>query len=437
MRLLIGCAVVLAAMLLPAAPSAGDQGPRLPVPHVADQWAARKLAKEAFGERAKEAQKDPDKCERLVRDMFRTARTSNAVHRFVLLGCARKLAAGAGLARLAFEASDLRQRDYDLDVLQEKLDALKIASKAARSTTHREAVAELAYNLREEAVERDDFDRAKLMGEIALSAARAARNGELVKKVVARNKDVETLAEEYAKVWELLEVLQDDPLDPRANLAVGRYYCFIRNHWDWGLILMALGPPDHELTEMAIRDLRRPQAAEEQAELGDAWHALAQSLEPEGVAHRSVTLRACQWYRQAEPNLTGLPRARIQHLMTTIDRQYPAEASSSTGNYRRSNGPTGAGTMNERQAGRAPMTRSKGPPCRACHGKGTKKCPNSACSRGTMWGYPRDQVVARGPDGRLLGWRVPIRVRCPVCGGTGYVGVCPRCGGTGVEPNDR
>ena len=46
-----------------------------------------------------------------------------------------------------------------------------------------------------------------------------------------------------------LPVLEKQPGDPTANLAAGRYYCFVKGDWEMGIPMLALG------SETALKEL--------------------------------------------------------------------------------------------------------------------------------------------------------------------------------------
>ena len=73
------------------------------------------------------------------------------------------------------------------------------ASKSASLTKQRKAVAEHALRLIEEAVDRDDFVAGEYLGQLALDSARRAKEVELTKRVVARNKAIKEMAEAYSE----------------------------------------------------------------------------------------------------------------------------------------------------------------------------------------------------------------------------------------------
>ena len=77
--------------------------------------------------------------------------------------------------------------------------------------------------------------------------------------------------------------LKNNPDDADAHLAVGKHLVFNRGDWPQGLAHLAKGS-DEPLKRVAQQDLASPEDADKQADLGDAWEALAQ----EGQRQRAI-----------------------------------------------------------------------------------------------------------------------------------------------------
>jgi len=238
--------------------------------------------------------------------------STDETNRYVLLKVARDVAAQAGDAELAFRAIDAMASRYGVDTYEMKGTALSQAGKSAKSRKHATAIAERALALIDRAVDKDDFVAAKYLGKLALDAARKGRDGQLVKRIVARNKEVEGIAEAYAGIKDALLRLKDNPVDPDANLAVGRYYCFVKGNWDRGLSMLALGS-DERLKKLAIEELGDGSTSVEQVALADGWWDMAENVE--GAAKLHLQGRAAYWYKLALPGLTGLLKEKVQKCL--------------------------------------------------------------------------------------------------------------------------
>jgi hypothetical protein len=138
----------------------------------------------------------------------------------------------------------------------------------------------------------------------------------------------QTAFQEYRAAW---VVLDKNPTEPAANLAAGRYLCFVKGDWDRGVPMLALGS-DAKLKDVAVKDLRGANSAEEQAAIGDAWWELAETQQ--GSERDLLRLRAGFWYQQAEPKLAGeLAGLKIKQRLAELkkgDRDIPTVASKAT-----------------------------------------------------------------------------------------------------------
>jgi len=305
---------LLTATIFNSAPSAFAQD-KSPIPSDEEQAKALALIKEVYGQEWEKAE-TPRQKHALATKLLQKAREStDDTNRYVLFKVARDVAAQAGDAELAFKAIDAMASRYDVEAYKMKGAALSRAAKSASSSAQSVAVAKLSLQLVDEAAEKDDFVAAKYLGTLALDAARKGRDGQLVKRVVARDKEVEGIAEVYAGIKDALLRLKDSPVDPAANLAVGRYYCFFKGNWDRGLSMLALGS-DEQLKKLAMKELEGVSGADEQVALGDGWWDAASASE--GMAKEQLQGRAAFGYRKALPELTGLVKDRVEKRLEEV-----------------------------------------------------------------------------------------------------------------------
>jgi hypothetical protein len=110
---------------------------------------------------------------------------------------------------------------------------------------------------------------------------------------------------EHERIASAFEALTSAPNDPDANLAVGRYLCFYKNHWALGLPKLVLAK-DLELAAAARTDLQNPRSPADGAKLAEAWWDIGQK-QPQ-AAKRNVYRRVAEWYLVALPGLTGNQR---------------------------------------------------------------------------------------------------------------------------------
>jgi len=296
-------------VVLVLAPNSTPGQDNTPVPSEAAQQQALGLIKEVYGDEWKNAETSAQKQALATKLLKAAGESTDNNNRYALLKVARDVATQAGDAELAFKAIDAMTSRYDVDTYKLKGTALSQAAKSAESQKHSTAIAERALVLFDQAVVKDDFVVAKYLGKLALDAARKGRDGQLVKRVVARNKEVEELAEAYAQVAHALVTLKEIPDHPEANLAVGKYHCFVRGDWDRGLPKLALGS-DEPLKKLAMMELGDMTGPAERVALGDGWWDLASANEK--AVRERILERAVFWYRKALPWVSGLVKDKVE-----------------------------------------------------------------------------------------------------------------------------
>lgn len=116
--------------------------------------------------------------------------------------------------------------------------------------------------------------------------------------------------------------LLSEPLDPAANLTVGRYFCLDLGRWDEGVPMLARGGTS-DLSEQAAMELIKPEGWMQQVELADRWYSLGKKTH--GNAKTQMSIRSYHWYAQAQPNVSGITRERIMDRMEDLADLVPME----------------------------------------------------------------------------------------------------------------
>jgi hypothetical protein len=126
---------------------------------------------------------------------------------------------------------------------------------------------------------------------------------------VATNR-IETSGD-LTKLAEALKAkLKETPDDPDTNLALGKYYCFVKDDWDAGRPFLIKGS-DSTLKTMAQRDLDAVGHSSEIMVLaGDWWRFSADATDKLGPI--SGKRRSVYWYQQQLASLSGLKKATAQ-----------------------------------------------------------------------------------------------------------------------------
>ncbi len=305
-RLIAQCVLPILVFFICATPLSAQN--KLAIPSEPDQQQSLELIREIYGEELGSA-KTSSKKQALAKKLLGKAKEAiDPTNRYVLLREARDLAAQAGDVDLAFFAIDEMDSRYQVDAYKLKGLALSQAAKSAKGQKHLGSIAEHALPLIDQAVEKDDFGAAKDLGKLALDSARKARAREVLKQVVTRNGEVAEIAKAYEATRDAFAKLKKEPVDPEANLAVGKYLCFLKGHWDKGLPMLALGT-DEGLKKLAVKELEGASDVDGQVALGDGWWDLTSTSE--GVAKKQLKGRASYWYRKALPGVTGLVKDKV------------------------------------------------------------------------------------------------------------------------------
>ena len=94
---------------------------------------------------------------------------------------------------MVIRAADALAESFAVDALEMKAEALGAAAAAASTAELNLTLAGTALELTDEAVLGERYDLAMRFSRLALVAARKGKDGELLKEVVARNKEVQEL----------------------------------------------------------------------------------------------------------------------------------------------------------------------------------------------------------------------------------------------------
>jgi WD40 repeat protein len=244
------------------------------------------------------ARKLPADRRRLAEKLLREAdQTADPAARFALLRTAEAVAAELADVPLAAQAIDGLDRDFDIDGPAEKAKLVEKVSAGTTQVAQLRAAAEAALEMADEAVERDDFDRAVAFAGLAVAALTKAGQTTPLKEAEARQQQLAKLRDEFEPVRRAAAALKANPADPAAALAVGKYRALVQRRWEDGLPLLAAGA-DPALRKLAELDLRAAtDTATTDVQRGDAWAEYAKT-QPE-AARDPYLSRAKYWYVRA------------------------------------------------------------------------------------------------------------------------------------------
>ncbi|HVE39025.1 MAG TPA: hypothetical protein VNM14_04000 [Planctomycetota bacterium] len=299
---------------------------RLPVPDAASQQRAEKEIRSVY---AKEfAPKDRESRRLLAQKLLSEGTdTKDPNSRFMLFSLSRDLGADALDFSTAFAAIDKLEAGYDMvkppltgATFTTNLDALKAAflnkvRSAPLSPEDAGVVLDMYIGLAQNALAARRFDDAVTWTDLA---AKGAKDPSLVARANEVGKRTRETKKEEEDVEKAQAALKSNPADPQANLTLGRYYVFAKNDLDNGFGLLSL-VPDPALQDAARKEIAKPMTPEAQAELGEAWCALAKK--EKDVFHRKrYEGRGRYWLESALAGSTGMAKTKIDKKLEEIDQ---------------------------------------------------------------------------------------------------------------------
>jgi hypothetical protein len=292
---------------------------KLPVPDAAAQDQAAELVKNVFKADYEAAKTSQDRVALAAKMLKVAAETKDdPPGRFALLTVAKDLAAGEGDLNLVQSVVAELGKSFRVDELVLLRDALTVVARASRDKELQAKIAQLALSLVDRAEEADRYSVAKELGEAAIESARDARDTALIKRIQARMEIIEQLDAAHRETEESRLTLVDKPTDPAANLAVGKFYGYLKGQWEKAIPMLALGS-DPKLQELAKKELQGVASAEEQATLGDGWWELSEAAE--GLAQEHLREHTAFLYAKAAPKLAGLRKAAVEKRLAEVQPQ--------------------------------------------------------------------------------------------------------------------
>jgi len=315
---------------------------KLPVPCVDDLNKVRQELRTVYP-CIDQASTDPKRVECAETLLKQAEKTLPGKHHYGMLQEAGRLAVEAADAALGFEIIDRMDNAYLIDSYKMRLNTIKSIGKSVNRQTPSQSRALIKGALRmiDEAVGRDDYRKAeqlcRLAEVLALRLARKARDTSWRKQIRDRSAEVKEIAEAYEEVEPLLQILEENPTDPEANRAVGKFLCWMKGDWQKGVPMLALGN-DPTLKDLAVKNLREDLALKEnkgtlsvQVAVGDGWYEFFER-EKKSIAKRKIASHTAQWYKLAQPKLKGFERDKVDQRLGAVEA-YLHPASSATKAY--------------------------------------------------------------------------------------------------------
>lgn len=207
---------------------------------------------------------------------------------------------------------------FEVDVWEQKAEAVHQASEAAKGATQRKAIAQLTQTLAEQLATAGRYDLASDVILVGVTAAARSREAELG-KALRQQRDqiwqVKRRATE-AQVW--LERLKSDPDNGELNQRYGSFLCFDRGDWDAGIPHLAMST-SVTIRRAAEKDEAASKSAADQAAAFEAWCDAVDAVERD---HRdSARKRALHWANLAANRATGLAKSQLESRIADLERK--------------------------------------------------------------------------------------------------------------------
>jgi choice-of-anchor C domain-containing protein len=307
--LIVSAALALTVTFLPARSLSQEKGKKAPAPNAIALQKAEKLVKALF--QKEYAKEDPADLLALAADLLKEGEKTkdDPAARFVLFRESANLAARAGDVDAAFQALNILMEEFEVDGVSLRIAALNRASVGAKTADAHQALAELGLDHIDEAVVAENFEAGLSALKATEASAGKAKSLALVGRVKERGKELRDIVKEFEGVKTARAKLKDAPDDPAANLVVGKFLCLRQGNWERGLPYLARGG-DAKLKDLAAADLAKPAKTADQVEVGDGWWDLTKAKQ--GTVKTLLQERACHWYSQALPQLTGINKVRVE-----------------------------------------------------------------------------------------------------------------------------
>jgi hypothetical protein len=295
---------------------------------------AREQLKLLFGERFEKAKTRTDR-QAFVKELLTEAVNveQNASDYHELLRIVRDMAAALGETDTALTACQMLEERFQVDPLQQRLTVLESLVKTTGQSAAGDTAGQEAERLQREAFERDLYDLAMPLAEVASGFARVQGNRNEIARLKTAQDSLKESRSLYVAALKAFEKLAANPADADANEAVGRYLCFVKNRWEAGLPYLNRAH-DLQLRGMSAVELSPNRTPHETLALADQYWDLAEKTKP--PQRRGLHLRAVYCYASIQPRLaTSLDKVKVSRRIDEATALYgPEEIESVVGPLR-------------------------------------------------------------------------------------------------------
>lgn len=296
-----------------------DSQNRLGVPDAAAIQSASGVIHDLFAKEISQARK-PSQLSAISKSLAQRAADTNddAAGKYVLLTQSRDLAIRAGDPEAAVAAATSIGDAFDVDALQVKAEALNACSRNVRADESMDALCRCVKTLLDEVLAADRYEIARQLSQSCLAAVRRSGDATLIADASACDARIAQAATAWSEARNALAALKTDPTDARANVTVGRFYCFSKEDWKTGLPLLARGN-DPKMRDLAKSEIAAGQDGKALLHAADGWWNEADRNK--GPAAAAMKAHAHLLYSAALPNLSGLEAVMVKKKLEDADHQ--------------------------------------------------------------------------------------------------------------------
>ncbi|MEX2215477.1 MAG: hypothetical protein WD768_15190 [Phycisphaeraceae bacterium] len=222
---------------------------------------------------------------------------------YTLLTEALAIASRSGDVATSSRIGDMMDRRFLINIARVRLAAASQLLISAESARDYQALTDLCLTGVDHALLIDDYDLANDLLNLAERAA--VQTKQISYSTLARHKRLAMI--ESRRRFKLIEaqgkVLVDSPDDAAANVAVGKYLCFVKGDWNAGLPHLAKGS-ETALRQASQKELANPGDALSKNALANAWWDAARAT-IDTEQKLALQMHASGWYEKALPELNG------------------------------------------------------------------------------------------------------------------------------------
>ena len=249
------------------------------------------------------------------------------LERYVLLSEAMRLASKVGESVVAFGAIEGLAATHEIDLAAEYGDVLKGLDRSVKTPEAARSYAGKCIEAVEKLSREGEKETVVRLLRSAKAASRRSRDPNLVIRVKETAEWYKEYSSQKEKLPKLELALSVTPDDPKLNMELGIFRCFLEGNWDEGLPLLAKAK-DKYFQASALADL----AAEDPESLmaaAEGWMKLSRRSKRTPTYQRNAwKARALEQYRRAWPKLSGLGKDRSRSAIKELQYRINPRASS-------------------------------------------------------------------------------------------------------------